>query len=156
MSLGALSLHERLRAKHGDRLVVEDLSITDDAILAVGGVRVESDVADHADVVVRVLDAAHRAAHEIVGVRCFLAVWRFELRRAGMPSDFASPTAFTRRSILNRSTPGIEGTGVRTPCPSWTNTGQIKSAGVTLDSRVRRRTQSWRRLRRMRVLGNSG
>ena len=32
----------------------------------------------------------------------------------------------------------------------------IKSAGVTVDSRVRRRTQAWLRLRRMRVVGNWG
>ena len=67
-------LHEGLRAEHRDRFVVEDLSIADDAILAVGGVRVECDVANHANVVVGVLDAANGAAHQVVGVCRFVAV----------------------------------------------------------------------------------
>ena len=73
---------------------------------------------------------------------------------AGMPSSAASLTAAGSRSTDSRSTPGIEGTGVRLFVPSWTNTGQIKSSTLSRFSATNRRDHAVRRFRRMRVEGN--
>ncbi len=159
-----LGLHEGLRAEHRDRLVVEDLAIADDAVLAVGGVGVECDVADHADAVVRVLDGANGAAHEVVGVCRFVAVLGFELR--GCHGEYGDRRDAERLGVANCfhheiDTQALDARASReSACahlaPLGRTQGQMRSAGVTVDSRVRRRTQSWLRLRRIRVLGNSG
>ncbi len=63
-----LGLYEGLLAEHLHRLVVEDHAVANDAILAVRRVRVEGYVANDADVVVPLLDRAHRAADEVVRI----------------------------------------------------------------------------------------
>ena len=72
---------------------------------------------------------------------------------AGMPAARASFAASTRRSTDRRETPGMDAIGLDDAWPSCTKSGQIRSAGVSTCSRVRRRDQASRRSRRIRVRG---
>ena len=66
--------------------------------------------------------------------------------------SFAARTASRAISLTDsRSTPGIEGTGLRASVPSITNNGQIRSSVVRTFSRTMRRAHSLRRFRRMRT-----
>ena len=49
--------------------------------------------------------------------------------------------------------PGIEATGTRSSAPSWTISGQIRSAGVRVVSATKRRIHGWARRRRGRARG---
>ena len=70
-----------------------------------------------------------------------------------MPSAAAAFAAAPSRSTDRRSTPGIVRIGSRTPVPPVTNTGQIRSAGVSKVSATMARDQGWARLRRRRRAG---
>lgn len=74
---------------------------------------------------------------------------------AGIPRSAAYLASKINWSIDNRNTPGIDSISDRTPVPSVTKTGQIKSLVARLDSRTRRRNHAWPRLRRILVFGNS-
>src|SRR6202790_761825 len=54
----------------------------------------------------------------------------------------------------NRSTPGMEATGWRSPRPSTTKIGEIKASTLKWVSRIKRRENSSRRMRRRRGFGN--
>ena len=60
----------------------------------------------------------------------------------GIPSAAASPTASTRRGIVNRYTPGNVPTSTLSSGPSWTKTGQIRSSMSSRVSATSRRFQS--------------
>ena len=70
-----------------------------------------------------------------------------------MPSAAASRAVAASRSPDSRSTPGIEAIGSRVSCPSVTNSGQIRSAGLSSVSATIARDQAWARLRRGRSAG---
>ena len=55
-----LGLHQRLPHQHRDRLVVEDVAVAHQAVMAVAGVGIERHVAEHADLGHRLLDRADR------------------------------------------------------------------------------------------------
>src|SRR6202051_992586 len=57
-------------------------------------------------------------------------------------------------SMDNRSIPGMEATRWRSPRPSTTNIGYIKESTLKWVSRIKRRENSSRRMRGMRVFGN--
>ena len=63
-----LRLHQRLTDQHLDAFVIGDAAVDDQPVMAVRGIRVERDVADDADLGHRLLDGAHRAADQIVGI----------------------------------------------------------------------------------------
>src|SRR6478609_4853967 len=69
----------------------------------------------------------------------------------GMARRAARSASRTAWSIDSRSTPGIEGTGMRVFSPSITNKGQIRSSALSTCSRTMRRAHSLPRLRRIRV-----
>src|SRR6266849_2215709 len=71
----------------------------------------------------------------------------------GIPRDAARPASSISDGIVWRQTPGIEGIASRPDGPSWTKTGQMKSAAVRTVSETKRRDQSSRRLRRSRTRG---
>src|ERR1700704_2573600 len=54
----------------------------------------------------------------------------------------------------NRSIPGMEATGWRSPRPSTTKIGEISESALKWVSRIKRRENSSCRIRRMRVFGN--
>ena len=72
-----------------------------------------------------------------------------------MPRAAASSAAFTTRSRLNRSTPGIEPMGLRVLTPSHRNTGQIRSPKDRLFSCTIARSAGLRFRRRKRWLGEA-
>jgi len=72
----------------------------------------------------------------------------YDARRAQFAASSSS------RSMVKRSTPGIDATASRRFSPSSTKTGRIRSFVVSTFSRTRRREKSSRRLRRRRVAGN--
>ena len=68
MSAPASRLDQGLPDQDLDRLVVDDHAVAQQAVMAVAGIGIERDVAQHADVRDRLLDRADRAADEVVGV----------------------------------------------------------------------------------------
>ena len=58
-------LDERLLDQHLDGLVVEDLAVPQQAVMAVAGIGIERDVAQHADIGHFLLDGADGAADEV-------------------------------------------------------------------------------------------
>jgi len=70
---------EGLLAELLDGVVVEDLSVLDDAVVAHGGVRVERDVGEDDRLGQRLLDHPHRARHDPLRVVRLLAAVRLEL-----------------------------------------------------------------------------
>ena len=73
---------------------------------------------------------------------------------AGIPNATACAASCNNRSMLKRSTPGMEEMASRWFSPSSTKTGQIKSFTVNTFSRIKRRENSSRRIRRIREWGN--
>jgi hypothetical protein len=61
-------LGQRLLHQHRHGLVVEDLAVGDQPVMAVAGEGIERDVAEHADVGEFLLDRAHRLADQIVRI----------------------------------------------------------------------------------------
>ena len=92
--------------------------------MAVGGVGIERDVGQHADLGHRILDRLDRLADQIVGVE---RLARIALRRScgvlgnsamqGMPRSRASLARSAIRSTDQRDTPGRVAIGSSTPCP---------------------------------------
>ena len=80
MSQPASASHQRLLHQHRDRLIVDDDAVAQQAVVAVAGVGIERDVAEHADVRHLPLDGADRAADEIVRVERLAAVLVAQLR----------------------------------------------------------------------------
>ena len=80
MSQPASACDQRLPHQHRDRLVVEDDAVAQQAVVAVAGVGIERDVAEHADVGHGLLDRADGAADEVVGVERLAAVLVAQLR----------------------------------------------------------------------------
>ncbi len=144
-----------------ERRIVVDIAVPDQPVMAVAGVGIERHVAQHADLGHRLLDRAHRAADQIVGVDRFASVLGLQGRvggreKARSPGCPASPLLPPRRPPdrpTSRSTPGMEATASRFFSPSIRKIGQIRSAGDNVFSATRRRVQSWRRRRRMRSRG---
>ena len=60
--------------QHGDGLVVEDDAVAHQAVVAVAGVGIERDVAEHADLRHRLLDGADRLADQVVRIERLAAV----------------------------------------------------------------------------------
>ncbi len=73
MSQPASRLHQRLLDQHRDRLVVEDDAVAQQAVMAVAGEGIERHVAQDADLRHFLLDGAHGAADQIVGIERFAA-----------------------------------------------------------------------------------
>ena len=71
----------------------------------------------------------------------------------GMPKATASFARATIPSTDQRETPGRLAIGFSTACPSVTNRGQMKSAGVSTISRCMARLQPVARVRRRRSAG---
>ncbi len=70
-----LGMRQGLAHEHLDRRIIEDVTrVVDDAVLAMGRVRVEGDVGDDDQVRVSGFDRADRALHEAVGIGAFGAV----------------------------------------------------------------------------------
>jgi hypothetical protein len=70
-----LGLHQRLLLQHGHRLVVEDVAaVVEQAVLAVGGERVQRHVGQQAEAGEALLQLAHRARHQAFGVGGLAAV----------------------------------------------------------------------------------
>jgi hypothetical protein len=107
-------LHQRL-----DRLVVDDLAVAHDPVMAVGVVGVERDVGHHRDLRDRLLDRADRAVRQVVGVPGLGAILGLQRRRRyrergrspGMPRscglarglhDPCRPTGARRRASRQR------------------------------------------------------
>ena len=140
MSTPACGLHQRLLRQHRDRLVVEDVAaVVEQAVLAVAGERVERHVGQHAQLGEALLQLAHGARHQAVGVERLAAVGASSAPgrspgtapSPGCPARTHSSATGSRRSSCRRCTPGMRG---RRPAPgrwpSSTNTGRIRSAGV--------------------------
>ena len=145
-----------------DRLVVEDLALAQEAVMAVAGIGIERDVAQDSDIGKFLLDRADGAADQIVGIERLGSIVVAQ-RRVGvgeesqrrMPSLAARSASRTASSIDTRSTPGIEAIAMRWRAPSTTNSGQIRSSAVGAFSRTIRRTHGARRLRRGRTARSS-
>jgi hypothetical protein len=76
-----LGLHQRLLAQHGHGLVVEDVAgVVEQAVLAVAGEGVQRHVGQQAQVGEALLQLAHRARHQAVGVGGLAAVGRLQRR----------------------------------------------------------------------------
>ena len=76
-----LGLHPRLRAQHGHGLVVQDVArVVEQAVLAVRGVRVECHIGEQAELREAILQRAHRARHQAIGVARLAAVGRLQRR----------------------------------------------------------------------------
>ena len=150
--------------QHLDRLVVDDVAVAHQAVMAVAGVGVERDIAQDADLRHRLLDRADGAADEIVRVERFGAVvvaqasgrCRETARGTGCRAPpRALPRAPPRRPRAARR-PASRRTGCALASPSMTNSGQIRSSAVSTFSRTIRRAHSALRLRRMRTVRSSG
>jgi hypothetical protein len=76
-----LGLDDGLLDQHVEGLVVDDIAVAHQPVLAVGGEGIERHVAQDADLGHRLLDRAHGAADEVVGIAGFLAVLGFQLAR---------------------------------------------------------------------------
>ena len=158
----ACGLVDRLLAQDFERFIVDDVSVAQQAVVTVARVRVEGHVADDAQIGTRLFHRADALADEVLGIERFVAVGRL-FRRVGRREEgdggnsqlgrLARPPPASR-STESRSTPGIEGIGVRLPVPSCTKMGQIKSSTLSRFSATSRRDQAVRRFRRMRVDGN--
>ena len=107
-------------------------------VVAVGGVGIERDVADHAELRQRVLDRAHRPADQVVRVGRLAAVGGLELGRGDRkqsdrghaePRRLARVPAATGRSRSGRC-PASRPPARSGSWPSSTNTGQIRSADI--------------------------
>ena len=131
-SAPASACDKPLLDQRGHRHVVHDVTaVVDDAVLSVRRERIERDVGDDAEFRHFVLDRAHGALRQAVGVPGFAAVETLGLgcrdreqrngreRQAGR-SQSASRTS---SSTVTRSMPGIDGIGTRCLTPSITNTG---------------------------------
>ena len=77
-----LGLDQRLADQDGERRVVDDVAVLEQAVMAVGRVGVEGDVADHAELRQGRLDRAHRPADQVVGVGRLPAVGGLQRARA--------------------------------------------------------------------------
>jgi len=75
---------------------------------------------------------------------------------AGMPSAAARFASLTTSSRFTRSTPGIDGKGVRGESPSDSTMVQIKSFVVRVFSRTKPRDHGALRVRRILVVGKDG
>jgi hypothetical protein len=67
-----------------------------------------------------------------------------------MPRPYASRASATMPSTEVLKTPGMDATARRTPSPSVTNSGRIRSAAVTSVSRTSERRMGVARMRRGR------
>ena len=76
-----LGLDQCLAAQNLHRLVIDDVAVAQQPVVAVAGVGVERHVADHADLRHRRLDRAHRLADQVVRVERLVAVGRLGRRR---------------------------------------------------------------------------
>ena len=63
-----IRLAHRLAAEHRNGLVIHDFAVTQDAVMAMVGERVERHIADHAEFGTGLLDRAHGPADQIVPV----------------------------------------------------------------------------------------
>ena len=79
----------------------------------------------------------------------------FKTAIAGMPSFCACSAARAASPTLNRSTPGIDATGMRDSRPSCTTIAQIRSETSTRFSRVSVRIHGLARSRRARIAGKA-
>ena len=135
-----LGVRQRLLDQRFDGGVVDDVAgLVDEAVLAVRRERIERDVGDHAELRKCLLQRAHRALREAFGIPRLARIEalrvgrRHRKQRERRDAELgASPATRTSSSIDRRSTPGIDGTGSRTPRPSTTNTGMIRSAGAEI------------------------
>jgi hypothetical protein len=74
-------LDQSLPGEHRKRLVVQHVAlVVDQSVLAVRGVRVERDIADHPQLGHGRLDRPHRAAHQVAGIGRLGAVGGLQLR----------------------------------------------------------------------------
>ena len=159
MSQPASRLHQRLLDQHGDRLVVEDDAVAQQAVMAVAGEGIERDVGQEADLRHFLFDGAQGAADQIVRVERLaagLVAQGSDRYRGTAPGTGWS--AWPR--VRPRAPPGrpkaarrraSRGPAARLLSPSMTNSGQIRSSVVSWFSRTMRRAHSLRRLRRGRV-----
>ena len=116
-----LRLDDRLLDQHLDGLVVEDLAVPEQAVMAVAGIGIERDVAQDADIGHFLLDGADGAADEVVRIerlgcrsrRAGPGRYRGTGRCRGCRSRAARSASRTASSTEIRSTPGIEPTGMR-------------------------------------------
>ena len=74
MSQPASACTSACRTSTSTRLVIGDIAVDQQAVMAVAGIGIERHVAQHADLGHRLLDGAHRAADQIVGVERFAPV----------------------------------------------------------------------------------
>ena len=128
--------------------------------MAVAGVGIERDVAQHADVGHLLLDRADGAADQIVGIERLAAVVVAQRRdrcrgtarcRGWRASPRVRPRARPRRPKAARR-PASRRSARGSCLPSTTKSGQIRSSVVSTFSRTMRRAHSVRRLRRGRVV----
>ena len=125
-------VRQRLLDQRLDGDVVHDVAgVVDDAVLAVRRVRIERDVGDHAELRDGLLDRAHRALRESVGIPRFAAVEALGLGRrdgnsasAGMPSSASASASRTSSSIADALDAGHARRSARAArWPSMTNIG---------------------------------
>ncbi len=73
-----LGVRQRLLDQRLQGRVVGDVAVgVEQAVLAVAGVGIERDVGDHAELGMRVLERAHRALHQAVGIPGFVGALAF-------------------------------------------------------------------------------
>ena len=151
-------LDQRLLHQDGDGFVVEDDAVAQQAVMAVAGIGIERDVAEHADLRNFLLDGADGAADQIVGIERFGAVViapvRLGIGKQREAGDRQLRRAFRRaHRFIDRQALDVGHRVDRraTLVPSTRNSGQIRSSVVSTFSRTMRRVQSARRLRRGRI-----
>ena len=69
-----LGLDQRLLDQNLDGLVVDDGAVAQKAVMAMAGIGIERDIAEHAELRHLLLDGANCAADQIVGIERFAAV----------------------------------------------------------------------------------
>ena len=136
---------ERLLDQRLDRLVVHHVAgRVDQAVLPVARVRIERDVGDHAELGEARLQRAHGARHEVVRAPRLRRVGDFRSGGitgnsaiAGTPSSMqASASCASAVERLARRRRAATAPAPRGRAPSSTNTGRMKSSGVSRVSRI--------------------
>ena len=120
--------------------------------MPVRGIGIERDVGEHADLGHRILQRADRAAHQIVGVERLAPIVGCAAP-AGVLGNSAMQGMPRSRASRARATMPVDrparharqaGDRLLRASPSVTNSGQIRSAGVSTVSACRRRLQARR------------
>ena len=146
MSAAGRGLDEAPSAPAPPGLVVDDDAVADEAVVAVGVVRVERDVGDDADLRHRVLDRAGGAADEVVGVpglgglagSCRPPRCRGRARGRGCRARPPPPPPGRRGRSTGGRRRASRRSARRRPSPSRTKIGQIRSAAPSRVSRDHR------------------